>query len=167
MYSPDGCDAASADGWPRSGTGARDTPYIDADTGATAVPSRPRSAVGLVRAVLLGLRLVADDQDLQAAIRRELKKAIGPPREERRQARARGLKLDHLVERRRKLLELYYADRLSAELFAEQEARLSAQIEAVRREGEEREAEQARLSDVAARFEEVARILREMDVGRL
>ncbi len=61
-----------------------------------------RSAVGLVRAVLLGLRLVADNQDLQAAIRRELKKAIGP-REERRQARARGLKLDHLIERRRKL----------------------------------------------------------------
>ncbi len=64
-------------------------------------------------------------------------------------------------------LELYYADRLSAELFAEQEARLSTQIEAVRREREEREAERARLSDVAARFEEVARILREMDVRRL
>jgi site-specific DNA recombinase len=125
-----------------------------------------RSAVGLVRAVLLGLRLVADDQDLQEAIRRELKKAIGP-REERRQVGGRGLKLDHLIERRRKLLELYYADRLSAELFAEQEARLSTQIEAVRREREEREAEHARLSDVAARFEEVARILREMDVGRL
>jgi hypothetical protein len=72
-----------------------------------------------------------------------------------------------LPSARRKLLELYYSDWLSAELFAEGEARLSSQIEAVRREREEQEAKRARLSDVAAKFEEVARILREMDVDRL
>ena len=77
------------------------------------------------------------------------------------------MQLDRLIERRRKLLDLYYADRLSAELFAEEEARLGSQIEAVRRELEERKAEQDRLSDVAAKFEEVGRILREMDVDRL
>ena len=76
-------------------------------------------------------------------------------------------RVDRLIERRRKLLDLYYADRLSAELFAEEEARLGSQIEAVRRELEERKAEQDRLSDVAAKFEEVGRILREMDVDRL
>ena len=72
-----------------------------------------------------------------------------------------------LAERRRNLLELYYADKLSPELFAEEEARLSGQIEAVRREQEEREVERSRVSDVAAKFEEAARILREMDVERL
>jgi intergrase/recombinase len=76
-------------------------------------------------------------------------------------------RLEELAEQRRKLLELYYADRLSPELFAEEEARLSRQMEALRREREEREAERSRLSEVAARFEEVARILREMDVDRL
>jgi hypothetical protein len=76
-------------------------------------------------------------------------------------------RLERLSERRRKLLELYYADKLSAELFAEEEARISGQIEAVRREEEEREAEQTRLLDVAARFEEVAHVLRETNIDRL
>ena len=126
-----------------------------------------RSAVGLVRAVLLGLRLVAGDEELQEAIRRELKKAVGPGAGEPRRGPGRTTRLEDLAERRRKLLELYYADRLSAELFAEEEARLRDQIEAVRREREEREAERTRLSDVAAKFEEVARILREMDLDQL
>jgi len=56
---------------------------------------------------------------------------------------------------------------VSAELFAEEEARISGQIEAVRREEEEREAEQTRLLDVAARFEEVAHVLRETNIDRL
>jgi hypothetical protein len=36
-----------------------------------------RSASGLERAALLGLRLLADDEDLQAAIRRQLARAAG------------------------------------------------------------------------------------------
>ncbi len=117
--------------------------------------------------MLLGLRLVAGDEELQEAIRRELKKVIGSGGGERRRGRTKAAGLEDLAERRRKLLELYYSDRLSAELFAEEEARLSSEIEAVRREREEQEAERARLSDVAAKFEEVARILHEMDVDRL
>jgi hypothetical protein len=97
-----------------------------------------RSAVGLVHAVLLGLRLVAGDEELQEAISRELKKVIGSEGGERRRGRTRAAGLEDLAERRRKLLELYYSDRLSAELFAEEEARLSSQIEAVRREREAR-----------------------------
>ena len=126
-----------------------------------------RSAVGLVHAVLLGLRLVAEDEELQEAIRRELKKAVGSGAGEPRLGRGKTLGIEDLAERRRKLLELYYADKLSAELFAEEEARLSSQIQAVRREQEERRVERSRLSEVAAKFEEVARILREMDVERL
>jgi len=126
-----------------------------------------RSAMGLIHAVLLGLRLVAEDEELQEAIRRELKKAVGSGAGEPRLGRGKTLGIKDLAERRRKLLELYYADKLSAELFVEEEARLSGQIQAVRREQEERQVERSRLSDVAAEFEEVARILREMDVERL
>jgi site-specific DNA recombinase len=127
-----------------------------------------RSAVGLVRAMLFGLRLVAGDEELQEAIRRELKKAVSSfGAEETSRSRRKAPGLEDLAERRRKLLELYYNDQLSAELFAEEEARLSRQIEAVRREREERETDRTRLSEVAAKFEEVARILRQMDVDRL
>ena len=125
-----------------------------------------RSAIGLVQAVLLGLRLVAGDEALQEETRRELKRALGSGTERGRGRRGTA-GLVHLLERRRKLLELYYADRLSAELFAEEEAGISDRIEALRREREEREVERTRLSDVAARFEEVARVLRKMDVDHL
>lgn len=125
-----------------------------------------RSAVGLVRAALFGLRLVAADEELQEAIRRELRKAINSGAGESGRGRRTHM-LEDLADRRRKLLELYYTDRLSAERFAEEEGRLGDQIEAIRREREEREAERTRVSEVAAKFEEVARILRRMDVDRL
>lgn len=115
--------------------------------------------------MLLGLRLVAGDEALQEAMRRELKAALGASQESRR-VRTAAARLERLTERRRKLLELYYAEKLGAELFAEEEARISGQIEVLRREREQREAEQSRLSDVAAKFEEVARLLREIDVDR-
>jgi site-specific DNA recombinase len=125
-----------------------------------------RSAVGLVRAVLLGLRLVAGDEALQEAMRRELKTALGAS-QERRRVRTAAARLERLTEHRRKLLELYYAEKLGAELFAEEEASISAQIEVLRREREQREAERTRLSEVAAKFEEVAWLLREIDVDRV
>lgn len=120
--------------------------------------SRPsRSAVGMVH-VVLGLCLAAEDEELQEAIRRELKKAIGSRAGEPRLGRARTLGDDG-----RSLLALCYADKLSAELFVDGEARLSGQIQAIRRDQEE---PQSRLSDLAARFEGVAGILQEMDVQR-
>ncbi len=54
-----------------------------------------------------------------------------------------------------------------AELFAEEEARLSGKIQVIRRDQGERQVEPSRLSDLAARFDEMAGILREMDVERL
>jgi site-specific DNA recombinase len=126
-----------------------------------------RSAVGLMHAVLLGLRLVAEDEELQEAIRRELNKPVGSGAGEPRLGHGKSPGIEDLAERRRKLLELYYADKLSAELFAEEEERLSGQIEAVRRDQKERQVERSRMSDLAAKFDEVARILREMDVERL
>lgn len=126
-----------------------------------------RSADGLVRAALLGLRLVAQDTALQKAIRRHLEGALKDADNGDRSPRRRKRKLDELAERRRKLLELHYADKVSADLFAQEEDRITHEIEALRREHEEREREKARLSELASRFEEVARVLREMDLDEI
>jgi site-specific DNA recombinase len=121
-----------------------------------------RSAVGLVRAALLGLNLVARDMQLQEAIRRHLTRLQGP--EKASKARKSVTGIEALEERRRKLLELYYADRIGAELFADEEEGLSRKIAALRSRQKEEEAQLTRVSGMAKRFEEVARLLAEMDV---
>jgi hypothetical protein len=108
---------------------------------------------------------VAKDRALQEAIRRHLRRALEAADTTDIGHRRRKRKLEELAERRRKLLELHYADRVSAELFAEEEAKITREIEALRQEQEHRITEKGRLSEVAERFEEVARILREMDLG--
>ena len=79
-----------------------------------------RTNVGLLRAAALGLRLIGDDVELQAAIRRELERARTPA------AKAGGGNArrfrhvaEDLVGQRRKLLRLYYADKIGADLFAD------------------------------------------------
>jgi hypothetical protein len=96
-----------------------------------------RTNNGLHLAARLGLRLPARDQELQAAIR------SGPGTTR------------CTTERRRKLLELYYADRINAEGFAEEESRITRDIELARQAaGEERESASER-DELLARFEEV------------
>lgn len=75
--------------------------------------------------------------------------------------------LTALLARRRKLLDLHYEDRISAEAFGEEEARLSTQIEALRSEEVEIESERARTDELASRFDEVAELLRQIDVEDL
>jgi site-specific DNA recombinase len=128
-----------------------------------------RSTKGLHRAALLGMRLLAEDEELQDAIRAELS---GSSRRRGQKARRRDSgtpaeKLAELSERRRKLLELHYADRISADLFAEEERSLSRQIEAVREEASGQRAEEQSLDELAARFEQVAATLRQLDVDRV
>lgn len=103
---------------------------------------------------------------MQAAIRRNL--AAGGRREtpgaRRRQLPGPAESLRALTEKRRKLLELHYNDRISAAGFGEEEARLAAAIEATRQEvSYEAEEERAR-SDVEIRFEAVAAVLRDLDI---
>lgn len=111
---------------------------------------------------------MATDEELQSAIRRTLETA----REAARQGGARVEQqptnaLRDLSERRRKLLDLHYAEQISAALFAEEERRLSQQVEAISCESdrEEREAETA--SEVSERFEAVLAILQELDLDRV
>ena len=119
-----------------------------------------RSASGLERAALLGLRLLAEDKDLQEAIRRRLAatgQATGTPDQRRAEA------LTELVDRRRKLLELYYAGTIDAELFAQEEERLTSEIQALRQEDERAREEMSRRAEAARRFDDVLGILRELN----
>ena len=127
-----------------------------------------RSTKGLHRAALLGMRLLSEDEELRQAIREELSSSRRSGRKAgRRDSNRPAKKLGELADRRRKLLELYYADRISAELFAEEEKTITAQIEAVREEASGLDARAADLDELAARFEQVAATLRELDVERV
>jgi DNA invertase Pin-like site-specific DNA recombinase len=84
-----------------------------------------RTASGLSRAALLGLRLIAGDSNLQGAIRSHLEAARQKVRQDRsRVAPEAAGTVEEVSERRRKLLELHYRDQISADLFAEEERRL-------------------------------------------
>jgi len=127
-----------------------------------------RSNKGLLRAALLGLRLLAHDEELSEAIRSELAAGERPDRQVgRRQRRGARADLDRLLDQRRKLLRLHYEDKISAELFAEDETRLTRLIEAARAEDDEYQAEEVGLDGLAARFEEVAQVLRDLDLDRV
>ena len=131
--------------------------------GGWSIPGRSKR--GLLEAALLGLRLLGQDCELQEAIRRELET-------ERRTARQGGRRagpaptndLEALTEQRRKLLHLHYEGHISPEQFGEEQARLTLKIDAM--QDSNRQAAQAALqaNDVADRFEQVAQLLRELNL---
>jgi len=122
---------------------------------------------GLLRAALLGIRLVATDEGLQDAIREELGQVRRPSRSDRGGPARTTVTVDALAEQRRKLLRLHYEDKISAELFAEEEDRLSRQIAAARADIDAEQRAEEQLDEVANRFEQVARVLRDMDFDRV
>ena len=66
---------------------------------------------------------------------------------------------------RDKLFELYYADRVTPEAFAVEEARLTAQLQSIEAEELSVVTESTRRDELAACFEEVAAILGTIDVA--
>ncbi len=125
-----------------------------------------RTNLGLHRAAVLGLRLIGDDVDLQDAIRRELDRARTPAGKAGGGPRTRRSRhgVEDLVAQRRKLLRLYYDDKIGADLFAEEEARLSVAIREAQREADDALVETARADDLAAHFDDVARMLSSLDI---
>jgi site-specific DNA recombinase len=130
-----------------------------------------RTNVGLHRAALLGMELLAHDRQLQEAIRRQLAgtrcpdgRASGHRRRDRRTAAER---LGVLADKRRKLLDLYYREMISAEGFAEEERRLADQMESVRSEDDVERASESAQDDLSERFEAVVTLLRSVDLSTL
>ena len=113
---------------------------------------------GLLRGALLGLRLIRDDSELQAAIRESLesrqvgRRTTGGLQADRRR------QITELENQRRKLLQLFYADQISADGFHQEEQRLSNQIAAL--EVIEPEPD---TSELPEQFDQVVEILNELD----
>jgi site-specific DNA recombinase len=125
-----------------------------------------RSTRGLSRAAVLGLSLLGSDERLQAAIRKELARSTHAPLVQPRKRAGHNpvAELATLSEARRKLLDLYYASKISADGFQEEERRLCAAIEAAREQAAASHLEERMTSDLELRFDEVARILTDLDI---
>jgi hypothetical protein len=125
-----------------------------------------RSTKGLSRAAVLGLSLLGSDERLQAAIRKELARSTHTPLVQlpKRVGHNPIAELAKLSEARRKLLDLYYASKISADGFQEEERRLCAAIEGAREQAAVSQLEERMKSDLELRFEEVARILTDLDI---
>ena len=106
---------------------------------------------------------------LHEAIRRTLagrtRQAPGRGRRGRRPAPAETL--GTLSENRRRLLDLYYQGMITAEGFKQEEERLAASIEAAREEASAEMSAEAARNDLELRFEQVATLLRDLDIDRI
>ena len=120
-----------------------------------------RSANGLERAAVLGLQLLREDPQLRDAVRREL--ARDPDGGGGRASHRRESALRKLRTEQRKLLDLHYAGRVTADLFEQEERRLAGRIEALRAEEEELQRERERREELREGFEEVAKVLEALD----
>jgi hypothetical protein len=93
---------------------------------------------------------------------------VGEPRQGRSRPRqAAPDALGVLIEERRKLLRLHYADQIDADLFAEEQCRLTSQINALRAEETAQSEAEGQSAAVAEGFEEIAAHLAEIDVPAL
>ena len=123
-----------------------------------------RSANGLHRAAALGLRVLAEDQDLQLAIREALtaQRRSGEPAGPSVASTIAGLN-----QKLRKLFDLYYANKISEDNFAVEEDRLNAQTAALRAEADSLKREEVQRELVADRFEEIAEMLSTLDLDAM
>ena len=129
-----------------------------------------RAASALERAALLGLRLVGRDERLQEAVRSELEAALAQAAKRQAQGpteHAAAVSAAVVESKRRKLLELYYADKISPDLFATEEARLRAQLDALQGEEVNREQAVERQQELREAFERVVALLEQLDLDAL
>ncbi len=118
---------------------------------------------GLLRAALLGLRLIRSDAELQAAIRSSLERRQVVRQDDGRRQADRRRQISELDEDRRKLLQLHYAGNISAEGFQQEEQRLSQQITVLSAIGDPAPQEAARTDQ----FEQVLAMLASIDWDRI
>ena len=123
-----------------------------------------RTAKGLHMAAKLAMRLLAEDEELQAAIREQL---CGRAAGARTAQPSRSAAVAQLRQKRQKLLDLYYADKITATMFAEQEASLTRQIDAIEAEASASLKEVNQRHMLAEQFEQVATLLRTMDTDAI
>jgi len=120
-----------------------------------------RSANGLHRAAVLGLRVLASDTDLQAAIRTQLT-AHGQQRVSKGPSAA--TVIVSLRSKERKLLDLYYADKIDQDGFAQESTRLTTQRLALQVEIDAVELAQRTSSQALSKFDQVSLLLSDLNL---
>jgi site-specific DNA recombinase len=119
---------------------------------------------GLLKAALLPMRLIGQDPEMQSAIRVDLERRTGPHRDTGRRQSTRLRQHAEIETKRRKLLELYYSDKISADLFADEQDILTTQLAALK-DPDDKPTFQP--TDLVAQFERVTEILSNMDLDQI
>ena len=118
---------------------------------------------GLLRGAPLRLRLIRDDGELQAAIRASVERRSGVRQDADRCQAERDRRVSKLETERRKLFELYYADRITPESFHAEDLRIGTQLAALQGQREP-EPEAAPTVD---QFERVLALLSDVDLDTI
>jgi DNA invertase Pin-like site-specific DNA recombinase len=126
-----------------------------------------RSTKGLSRSAVLGMSLLGSDPQLQEAIRRRMAGGTrgGPSGGRGNRPAPSSVDLGKLSEDRRALLQLHYTGKISADGFKEEEDRLLVDIQLARTQAAQRASDAQSRSDLERRFERVAKVLSNLDVG--
>jgi DNA invertase Pin-like site-specific DNA recombinase len=129
-----------------------------------------RSNLGLARAAVHGLRLFGHDESLHAAIRRRLAGAVRTPGATSgggRRRRSGAIALEQLSKRRAKLLELFYAGKITQDGFYEGERALLSKIEAAGSQARAEAREERSAAEMLDQFEALREELAELDFAAL
>ncbi len=127
-----------------------------------------RSNRGLLAAAGLAMSLLCD-----AGVREAIRRHLDAERHEALQgfrrpaSRSSGRRLARLQEDRRKLLQLHYGDKISADQFGEEQARLTLEIDNLEADTNAVVAEQVHADDLSTKFDQLAELLDRIDVARL
>lgn len=125
-----------------------------------------RSNNGLLRAAVHALALL-NDPALQHAIRAHLSMRQQPGPDRRRRTPGAADALAAKRDEQTKLLQLYYKGHIDENLLAAEQARLRYEIENLAYDAEAVALAAIRSTDLAARFEEVLRVLETLNIGDL
>ncbi len=126
-----------------------------------------RTSTGIERAVLLGIRLLASSTDLVELIRRELARALVPERAQGRAGHLREQALSELERKRRKLLDLFYEERMASDFFVQEQGRIARQLAELRNQQNQEEVKRVEAKKAADDFEGVLPLLSELDVDAI
>lgn len=126
-----------------------------------------RSNRGLLNAAGLGMTLLCD-----AAVRDAIHRHLDPGRRRARQGRRGPVgrssdRLATLQDQRRKLLQLHYDDKISADQFGEEQARLTLEIDNLEADEGVELARVIHSEDLADKFRQVVDLLDQIDIRRL
>ena len=120
-----------------------------------------RSANGLHRAAVLGLRVLANDKALQTAIREQL---TDKRREQKPKGPSPASVITALKVKERKLLDLYYEDKIDSDAFGAEAQRVATQRTTLQTEIDELD-QRIRASEIAiGEFDHVTTFLSEIDL---